>query len=269
MKDAAQGKLVDMHSDTEAIDYYNRALEIDIKINGHNHISVADTYGNMAVVYDSQGQLDKALELYQKSVDISIAALGSDHPDLDASYMTMALICMEQGQQKSLSIMLTTHGDMHPDVANSTQNTGLLFMATNKKEEAKNLFLEAAAIRRKMLGHAHHLTQESERLAAECEEEVLRDTLLNNMAKLKIQQKKQKYETKNTRRRKAATVGEQRDRNTGESQQHGISFSFSPAQSGGFSFGTDGGSDGSDHPSVVNRKDEMVDAAHQATGSGM
>ena len=26
MKDAAQGKLVDMHSDTGAIDYYNRVL---------------------------------------------------------------------------------------------------------------------------------------------------------------------------------------------------------------------------------------------------
>ena len=36
MKDAAQGKLVDMHSDTGAIDYYNRALEIDIKISGHD-----------------------------------------------------------------------------------------------------------------------------------------------------------------------------------------------------------------------------------------
>ena len=36
MKDAAQGKLVDMHSDTGAIDYYNRALEIDIKNSGHD-----------------------------------------------------------------------------------------------------------------------------------------------------------------------------------------------------------------------------------------
>ena len=73
------------------------------------------------------------------------------------------------------------------DVASSKENIGLLFKATNKKEEAKNLFLEAAAIRRKMLGPAHHLTQKSERLAAECEEEVLRDTLFNNMAKLKVE----------------------------------------------------------------------------------
>ena len=96
---------------------------------------MAASYNNMANVYDSQGKYDEALEYHQKS----------------------------------LSILLTIHGDMHPDVASSKDNIGLLFKATNKKEEAKNLFLEAAAIRRKMLGPAHHLTQKSERLAAECE----------------------------------------------------------------------------------------------------
>ena len=55
-------------------------------------------------------------------------------------------------------------------MAKGKGSIGLLFKQTNRKEEAKHLFLEAAAIRHKMLGPAHHLTQQSERLAAECEE---------------------------------------------------------------------------------------------------
>ena len=59
-----------------------------------------------------------------------------------------------------------THRQHTLDMAKSKDSIGLLF---NRKEEAKDLFLEAAAIRRKMLGPDHALTKKSERLAAQCE----------------------------------------------------------------------------------------------------
>ena len=59
-------------------------------------------------------------------------------------------------------------GTMDPaDVASSKENIGLLFKQTNRKEEAKHLFLEAAAIRRKVFGPDHASTKKSERLAAQ------------------------------------------------------------------------------------------------------
>ena len=50
-------------------------------------------------------------------------------------------------------------------MAKGKGSIGLLF----KKEEAKHLFLEAAAIRRKYFGPDHASTKKSEKLAAQCE----------------------------------------------------------------------------------------------------
>ena len=50
-------------------------------------------------------------------------------------------------------------------MAKSKENMGLLFKPTKRKEEAKHLFLEAAAIRRKVFGPDHASTKKSERLA--------------------------------------------------------------------------------------------------------
>ena len=54
-------------------------------------------------------------------------------------------------------------------MAKGKGSIGLLFKQTNRKEEAKHLFLEAEAIRRKVFGPGHALTEKSERLAAQCE----------------------------------------------------------------------------------------------------
>ena len=50
--------------------------------------------------------------------------------------------------RRAQEVFIAVHGHDHPDVASSKQNIGLLFKQTNRKEEAKHLFLEAAAIRR-------------------------------------------------------------------------------------------------------------------------
>ena len=58
-------------------------------------------------------------------------------------------------------------GSDHPDVANSKENIGLVFQKMTKKSEARQMFTEAAGIRRKVFGADHPLTKKSERLAAQ------------------------------------------------------------------------------------------------------
>ena len=58
-------------------------------------------------------------------------------------------------------------GHEHPDVADSKENIGLVFKKMTKKSEARQMFTEAAGIRRKVLGADHPLTKKSERLAAQ------------------------------------------------------------------------------------------------------
>ncbi len=52
-------------------------------------------------------------------------------------------------------------------VAGSKENIGLSFKAMGKKSEARQMFTEAARIRRTVLGADHLLTKKSERLAAQ------------------------------------------------------------------------------------------------------
>jgi hypothetical protein len=59
------------------------------------------------------------------------------------------------------------YGHAHPDVALTKQNIGLVFRSTNRKQEAKEMFKQAADIRRQVFGPAHALTKESEGLASE------------------------------------------------------------------------------------------------------
>ena len=83
-------------------------------------------------VCDSQGKYEEALEYYQKDLDITARLVGD-----------------------------------HPSVADSKENIGLVFQKMTKKSEARQMFTEAAGIRRKVFGADHPLTKKSERLAAQ------------------------------------------------------------------------------------------------------
>ena len=78
-----------------------------ISLNGHDHISVAATYNNMAVVYESQGHYERALESHQKSLDIKIRVLGHNHLDIAASCQNIAVVYLKQGKRAQAIEMAT------------------------------------------------------------------------------------------------------------------------------------------------------------------
>ena len=96
---------------------------------------MASSFINIGAGYAGKGDLENALVQYQKGLDIQTRVFGS--------------------------------GSDHPDVAASKENIGLVFEAMGKKSQAKQMFTEAAGIRRKVLGADHPLTKQSERLAAQ------------------------------------------------------------------------------------------------------
>ena len=49
---------------------YDKSLFIRLKTLGHDHSDTAKVYNNMAMVYDHQGEYEKALEWYEKGLDI-------------------------------------------------------------------------------------------------------------------------------------------------------------------------------------------------------
>ncbi|EDQ91347.1 uncharacterized protein MONBRDRAFT_36252, partial [Monosiga brevicollis MX1] len=64
----------------QALEYYGKALTIQLATVGEAHPHTGITYNNMAIVYKTQGQYEQALEYYGKALKIKLATLGEAHP---------------------------------------------------------------------------------------------------------------------------------------------------------------------------------------------
>ena len=63
-----------------ALEYYQKSLDIQIKVVGHDHIDLAASYTNVGVVYHKQGNTEQATEMYTKAYRVYLKVLGPDHP---------------------------------------------------------------------------------------------------------------------------------------------------------------------------------------------
>ena len=73
----------------------------------HLCVSVADTYNNMANVYNRQGHYERALEYHQKSLDIKIKVVGHDHLSVADSYQNIGIVYHHQGNKVEATEMYT------------------------------------------------------------------------------------------------------------------------------------------------------------------
>ena len=62
-----------------ALEYYANALEIKIAALGEKHPDVGDTYKNMGILHENNGEYSKALSCYEKVYSIRLESLGEDH----------------------------------------------------------------------------------------------------------------------------------------------------------------------------------------------
>jgi tetratricopeptide (TPR) repeat protein len=74
-----------------ALDGYEKTL-------GKDHPSTLNTVHNMAMVFDKQGQLEKALKWYGRALDGTEKTLGKDHPSTLNTVHNMAMVFDKQGQ---------------------------------------------------------------------------------------------------------------------------------------------------------------------------
>ena len=65
----------------EALEYYNKSLEIRIKVHGLDHPVAADTLYNIALVHQQQGQHDLEAECFDKCVVIYAKIYGNEHSE--------------------------------------------------------------------------------------------------------------------------------------------------------------------------------------------
>ena len=80
----------------EALDHYQKSLDIKIKLVGHLHPDVATSYSNMAVVHGRQGHYDESDRLLDAARNIRIKVHGFHHPSLAKSHVNKAWIKIKQ-----------------------------------------------------------------------------------------------------------------------------------------------------------------------------
>ena len=66
----------------EAMDYYNRSLDINLRVHGPEHLETAKTQGNIAVILAQQRKHTEALEMWEKELAVKEKVLGLEHLDV-------------------------------------------------------------------------------------------------------------------------------------------------------------------------------------------
>ncbi|MBF0458738.1 MAG: tetratricopeptide repeat protein [Nitrospirae bacterium] len=77
----------------KAIEFYEKALAIDLAAYGDQHPEVAIRYSNIGTAWRNLGDPAKAIEFYQKALAIGLATYGDKHPDVAIRYNNRG--CME------------------------------------------------------------------------------------------------------------------------------------------------------------------------------
>ena len=66
----------------EAKESYKRALEIQLKNLGPEHVDVAKSYNNLGVLHSDLGETDEAKDCYKRALEIQHKKLGQEHVDV-------------------------------------------------------------------------------------------------------------------------------------------------------------------------------------------
>ncbi len=64
-----------------AIEYFQKALEINLNILGPEHLNVSTDYITISKVYQNMRDYNKAAENHKKALKIYQKVFGPDHPD--------------------------------------------------------------------------------------------------------------------------------------------------------------------------------------------
>jgi len=130
---------------------------------GSEHTDVSLTLNNLATIYESMGDYEKALPLYQRALEISENVLGPQHPNVAAALDNLAVLHYHKRDyekallfyQRALEISENVLGPQHPDVAINLNNLAGLYESMGDYEKSLQLYQRVLDIRENVLGPQH------------------------------------------------------------------------------------------------------------------
>jgi tetratricopeptide (TPR) repeat protein/predicted Ser/Thr protein kinase len=127
----------------DALSDAKRALEIEQRVFGPDHFTVAQTYYHLASVHYFRAEYAEALDAYRKCLEIQARNVGPDHPDLIDARVGMADVYGDTGDheralaeyQGALAMLLRARPES-PDVPMIRNNMGGELQQLDRPREA-------------------------------------------------------------------------------------------------------------------------------------
>jgi serine/threonine protein kinase/tetratricopeptide (TPR) repeat protein len=143
----------------EALADAKRALELEERALGPDHLTVAGTYHRLGNIYFQRAQYPEALDAFNRSLAIRQRALGPDHPELLKTFIGMANVYGDSGDheraladyQRALDGLRRTQPD-DPDIPMIANNMGDEMIAFGRPAEALESYRTAEVDFRKRVG---------------------------------------------------------------------------------------------------------------------
>ncbi|CAF4171125.1 unnamed protein product [Rotaria sordida] len=153
----------DLGQYNEAIEFYQKSLDIKEKTLPPNHPDLASSYNNIGLVYKNMGEYSKALTYYEKDLEIGLKALPPNHPDLAISYGNIGSVYRNMGEyskalssyERSLAIRKIALPPNHPDLATSYNNIGNVYKDMGEYSKALSSHERSLEIRKIALPPNH------------------------------------------------------------------------------------------------------------------
>ena len=90
-----------------------QVLDIREKELGPDHVDVAASLNNIAVLLKTSGQFEEAEEMYNRSIAIKEKALGPNHPQVSLPVQCILVVCQPLGvlldSQYAHELVLVSH----------------------------------------------------------------------------------------------------------------------------------------------------------------
>ncbi|MFN3694360.1 MAG: tetratricopeptide repeat protein, partial [Ignavibacterium sp.] len=150
----------------KALEYFNRALTLRLKLLKNNHPLISSSYNNIGNVLFDIKKYDFAIEAHKKALEIRLINFGEDNPQVAASYNNIGNSFFRKENydsalamyQKSLSIRNKSLKENHPDFAYSYMNIGSVYSVKNDFANSLKYHNMALLLRKNTFGEKHPLT---------------------------------------------------------------------------------------------------------------
>lgn len=139
-----------------AVDYEKKALAIDERLYGHQHLAVSAELAQLGDTYTWTGDYEPAREYYQEALAIMSRLLTPDHSSIAELERKLARLALETGQIDSAYALITraaqtksrSLGPDHPAMSDVYEDMGDILRRRGEAKEALEYYTRAVAIKR-------------------------------------------------------------------------------------------------------------------------